>query len=172
MGAVVQLRTRRQRPTVAVSPEFEAAWAAFPETGRLRSSKRQSWPEWVSVAGEIGEDDLLARVERYAREDKDHRREHGAPGFHRWLKWGRWEHWAPLPSATVTALKTTFPDPELRASFAERFSSEALKWFDRCGWDEEAREIISYRRNLKSEWLQGPFNRWAKANGVKALVFA
>lgn len=167
MSNVVRLRASAAPQTHSES--FEDAWLAFPETGRLRSSRRVAWPEWQKVADELGEADLLARVRRYAKEDKDHRKECGAPGFHRWLKWGRWEHWAAL--GAVLEFVQTFPDPQLRATFAERFDARALAWLDRCGWDPDKREIQSFRRNLKPEWIKGPFNRWAKEQGVKALVF-
>ena len=64
MSNVVQLR--------AVQSRFEDGWAAFPETGRKRSSKKLSGPAWAKVAKEVGEDELLAAV---------HTRE---------KTWGRW----------------------------------------------------------------------------------
>jgi len=42
MSNVVQLR--------AVQSRFEDGWAAFPETGRKRSSKKLSGPAWAKVA--------------------------------------------------------------------------------------------------------------------------
>lgn len=166
MGNVVRLHARK--PETA-SEAFLAAWAAFPDTGRLRSSKRVAWPQWLATLADVDEETLMLAVQRYAREDKDHRKECGAPAFDRWLKWGRWEHW--LPKAEVVQLARIFPDPELRASFAARFEEKALVWLDRCGWDQALGEISSPTRAVKPDWIKGPFNRWAKEQGVKALVF-
>ncbi len=102
---VVQLRPAQSR--------FEDAWAAFPEQGRRRSSKKLSGPLWAKVAKEVGEDELLAAVQRYVREDKDYRRECGPPGFDRWLKWGRYEHW--LGGSSVVWSADQFPDKDMRA---------------------------------------------------------
>lgn len=169
MSNVVSIRTRK--PVKAEASEvFLSAWEAYPQVGRLRSSKREAWPEWCRVAQEIGEADLAARVRRYAAEDKEHRRECGAPAFHRWLKWGRWEHWAPV--APVLVVPVEFPEPVIRASFHERFSDErARRWLDRCDWDDGAREITN-APPARSEWLAGPFTKWAKANDVRGVVFA
>lgn len=156
---------RANRP--AMSREFEQAWLAYPESGRLRSSKKLSLPEWSRVASEIGEPDLLVRVRRYASEDKDHRKECGAPGFHRWLKWGRWEHWAPIAPRLVEAPK--FFDPALRAAFAASFADEkARRWFDRCELTDDRTLVAPPAR---SEWIYGPFAAWAKSHDIKGIRF-
>lgn len=170
MGNVVRARFGRQSAE-NLSPTFLTAWDHFPDSGRLRSSKREAWPAWAIEADRAGgEDRLLAAVQRYFREDREHRRDCGAPAFHRWLKNGRWEHW--LPKADVTPIAPlVFADAELRASFQDRFSEDALRWLDRCGWSPDRREISSPTRTLKDAWVRGPFNRWAKEQGVKALIF-
>lgn len=169
MSNVVRLQPKL-RPKATASPAFESAWAAFPRTGQIRSSRKMAWPEWCAACEGLGEDDLLARVIRYAKEDTEHKRECGAPGFHRWLKWGRWEHWAPV--APVVVLPVEFPDPGIRASFHERFPDERpQRWLDRCGWDADAREITK-APPARAEWLAGPFTKWAKANDVRGVVFA
>lgn len=123
MSNVVQLR--------AVQSRFEDGWAAFPETGRKRSSKKLSGPAWAKVAKEVGEDELLAAVQKYAREDKDHRKECGAPGFDRWLKWGRYEHW--LGSSEAETLATHFPDKAIRdAVKAYLTESWCVSYLDQC----------------------------------------
>lgn len=168
MSNVVRLMPKRT-PVATTSPQFDAAWAVFPESGRLRSSRKQAWPAWCAVCREIPEEDLVARVRRYAAEDKEHRKDHGAPGFHRWLAWGRWEHWAPVAQKLVIVAK--FPDEEVRASYFARFSEHrARRWLDSCGWDAERREIFD-APPARSEWLQGPFSTWAKVAGVKGVTF-
>jgi len=165
---IVRLRPK-PRPKAATSPAFEEAFTAFPRTGQLRSSRKESWPEWCSICETLAEDDLLARVKRYTKEDVEHKRECGAPGFHRWLKWGRWEHWA--PAAPVLTIQAAFPDETLRASFHARFPDERpQRWLDRCGWDAATRELTK-APPARSEWLQGPFTKWAKANDVRGVVF-
>lgn len=115
MGSVVALRPRqRLRGAPLASPAFEEAWLAYPEAGRLRSSRKEALPEWLKAAAEIGEDTLAGAVKRYASEDKDHRKDHGAPGFHRWLKWGRYEHW--LPKAPVVGIGQIFQNALARAA--------------------------------------------------------
>jgi hypothetical protein len=166
MTNVVRLKPRRKSPVVvSTSPAFEEAWQAYPETGRLRSSRKESWPIWCEIAGVLGEPDLASRVKRYASEDKEHRKESGAPGFHRWLRWGRWEHWRaheefiPTPKPEVL-----FPDQGLRAAFHLRFQDErARKWFDGCELDGDTLIMAS---PAKQEWLTGPFRKWAVLNGV------
>jgi hypothetical protein len=92
---VVAFRAPRREPPQRAPALglFEDAWKAFPEQGRLRSSRREAGPEWAKAAREVGEEALLAAVRRYTAEDKEHKRDCGPPGFHRWLKWGRYEHW-------------------------------------------------------------------------------
>jgi hypothetical protein len=167
MGDVVRLATRRRPPAkVETSPAFETAWLAYPEVGRLRSSRKEAWPEWCAAAAELGENDLVARVKRYAAEDKEHRKEQGAPGFHRWLKWGRWEHWAPV--APLVAPGAIFSDPPLRAAFHLRFREEsARKWFDRARLDGKWLVCPPAR----AEWINGPFKTWALAQGIEGIRF-
>lgn len=168
MSNVVRLNAK-PRAKVGTSPAFETAWAAFPRTGQLRSSRKMAWPEWCKVCEGLTEDDLAARVIRYAKEDTEHKRECGAPGFHRWLKWGRWEHWAPV--APVVAIQVVFPDAVIREAFHDRFQDErAQRWLDRCGWEAEVREITK-APPARPEWLAGPFTKWAKANDVRGVVF-
>lgn len=159
----------RQNMKAQVSPTFRAAWDAFPQQGRLRSSQKQAWPEWLKAVKECGsEDELLARVQRYTADDKDYRKECGPPGFHRWLKWGRWEHWAPVTVAPVEARQRVFPDKALRASFFLRFPDEkARQWFDRCTLDGD--EIVGPLALARQEWLAGPFKQWAMDNSIGGM---
>lgn len=170
MSNVVALRPKSK---TATSPAFEEAWSLFPDTGRIRSSRKQSWPAWTAVCREIGEADLVERVRRYAAEDKEHRRECGAPGFHRWLAWGRWEHWAPkAPSVPVATVQKVFPEASLRAAFHLRFHDErARDWFDRCGWDATEREVVNCPP-ARLEWINGPFRDWAVLNDIRGFKSA
>jgi len=134
-AAVVQFpRAKRKRVAVVVgSPAFEEAWAAYPESGRLRSSRKQAVPEWQAIAAEIGEPALLAAVKRYAAEDKQHRKEHGAPGFHRWLNWGRWEHWIAEPRSQQD--RQRFEPEAYRQRFVQLLGEDFVaSWIDQCVW--------------------------------------
>lgn len=122
---------------VMTSPHFERAWAAYPAIGRTRSSKKQAFPEWKKVAPIVGKDALVAAVEKYAREDKDAKGDSGPPAFHRWLKWGRYEHW--IVSAETEAQKTSrrFPDEEIRSRLVKEFGGAfVVSWLDGCDWVE------------------------------------
>lgn len=172
MTNVVALKVKRRPPLRPdTSDAFKRAWLAFPDSGRGRSSSILAWPEWQAVARDVGETELLGAVVRYAAQDKEHKRDCGAPGFHRWLKSGRWEHWLDvLIALSPTPIAQIFPDPDLRASFHERFADErARRWLDRCLWDEDVREI-THTAALKAEWVSGPFAKWASENGVNALI--
>ena len=148
---------------------FDEAWLAYPLDGRRRSSKTESLPEWRKLCKAISERDLLNAVRRYASEDIQHLKESGTPGFHRWLKWGRWEHWLGELSRKSDR---EFPDAQLRARFFERFGDErALRWFDACDWRPVTRELVNpVGYALRDEWIRGPFMAWAKANRISALV--
>ena len=67
---------------------------------RTRSSTKDAAKAWRDAAREAGGPEaLLGAFRRYLAEDPDYRRFRmgtsaaGPPGFHRWLKWGRWESW-------------------------------------------------------------------------------
>ena len=150
---------------------FDEAWLQYPLDGRRRSSRVLALPEWRRAIHHVGERELVQAVRRYAGEDIQHLKECGSPGFHRWLKWGRWEHWLGK-SESQSRDERVFPEPELRARFFERFKDErALRWFDACEWRPVTREVVSPRGySLRKEWIRGPFTAWAKANRVSALV--
>lgn len=94
MAKVAYLRDHARYKGLSFEPGplFEAAWAAYPEIGRRRSSQRLSVLPWVSAAMEIGERTLLDAVRRYALEDPDALNGY-VTGFHKWLRDGRWEYW-------------------------------------------------------------------------------
>lgn len=79
---------------IAPGPMFEAAWSAWPESGKRRSSRRIAVRSWAIAACECGERELLDAVTRYLNEDPDVHSHTGAPGFHKWMNDARWEYWA------------------------------------------------------------------------------
>lgn len=93
------------KPNTAKDDWFSKGWDAYPKQGRERSKSREKtlpiWREASRRAG--GGERLVGAIQRYVREDKQHKGECGPPGFHRWLNDGKWEHWLPearAPSAT------------------------------------------------------------------------
>lgn len=129
---------------ITTSPHFERAWTAFPQIGRLRSSKKQAFAEWKKIAPKVGKDALLSAVEKYAREDKDAKRESGPPAFHRWLNWGRWEHWLPGPEALVAAHAQRFPDEAIRAKLVLKLGEPfVISYFDRASLDGSSVVVTS-----------------------------
>lgn len=102
--------TEKKEPNgSAGSDDFEQAWKAFPETGRKRSSRQKSAPAWAKAAKRVGPRRLREAVGYYA-DSEDARKEGGkfVPGFDRWLRDGKWEHWLrdepDLLSATIIPL--------------------------------------------------------------------
>lgn len=77
---------------------FEEAWSACTPTMRKRSwSKEKTQGLWRSSARKaLGEPQLLGALKRYLRDDPDVGRT-GGPGFHLWLRDGKWEQHIPRP---------------------------------------------------------------------------
>lgn len=133
---------KRKRSLVPqTSAIFDEAWAVYPPSGRARQSRSEAYPVWKEIASEVGEDLLLACVKRYALEDKDHKRDCGAPGFERWLKWGRWDNWRPVDAVVqVMASENRFPDDFIRNAFT-RSQAHGEGWcvsyLDRCSFIDD-----------------------------------
>lgn len=150
---------------------FDQAWSLFPVSGRQRSSRQESLAAWKKVVKDkrLSEQELLDRIRRYVRDDTNHRSEKGAPGFHRWLNWGRYDVWEPL-EAIQSIPAARFPNETLRAAFHLAFHDERpRKWLDTCVLRGD--EIVSPTRALREEWLYGPFVRWAKLNGIGGIRY-
>lgn len=81
-------------PIWLTDPQFAEAWRMCSDQMRKRSESREkTWPTWRAAAAKAGgADRLLAALGAYVRNDEDVKRT-GGPGFHIWLKEGRWEHW-------------------------------------------------------------------------------
>lgn len=133
MNNVVLLHPPRVKATG--SPAFDEAWELLPKEARTRSSRKTSYPAWVRACTDVGEDALLRAVKRYIREDKDHKRECGAPGFHRWLAWARYEHWLEAPQLSVVETPT-FDNPAVRKAVeAAKGADYCRAYLDRCRTD-------------------------------------
>lgn len=162
MAKVVPLRARQHRHAIAPGLLFEQAWAIYPESGRRRSSRRLSAPEWARAACDCGEEELLSAVRKYVAEDKDYKKEFGAPGFHRWLSLARWESW--LSEVAAPVAQRQFADAKVRGSFFAAFHAEkARKWFDLSVLEGDTL-VVPY--SPREEWVKGPFAQWALAHGI------
>lgn len=148
---------------------FAEAWDAYPKSGRDRSmSRTKCWPLWREAAQQAGGSaKLLAAVKRYARDDKGHKGDCGAPAFDRWLKWGRWEHWLAGPATGRTL--AVFPDPEIRGAVtAARGEAWVASWLDPCTWDPETRVIVP-RTLLAASKLRSEVGGVLRSRGVTIL---
>lgn len=115
---------------------FLAAWDACTKDMRTRSNNRdKTWPVWVMAAVKAGgPEPLLASLKAYLAGDKDILRGTGGPGFHLWLKDGKWEHWLPQADAAVDA-PAWVGSAALRTACVEAKSEGwARSYIDQCGW--------------------------------------
>jgi hypothetical protein len=126
---VVAFRVPMQRSSTEA---FADAWKAYPAQGRLRSSQKQAAKAWALACRDVGAEALLAAVRRYVAEDKEHKRECGPPGFHRWLAWGRYEHWLE-PAVEEVSDRPRFADELIRRQVVLATSEAfAVSYLDRC----------------------------------------
>ena len=127
---------------------FEAAYAEFPEPGRLRSSPPAARAAWAFWSGEMGGEALLSAIRRFKAEDPDLRRG-VCLAFERWLSTERFRHWlggrAVAADAEPVMARTAFAGPaELRAMIVAAVSNGeafAVAYFDQADWDDEARVL-------------------------------
>ena len=117
-------KTRR-----AYSPEFEAAWKAYPHHSG-RSSKPDAWSEWKRLPAEE-QGSLLGCVQRFAPEVERVCGGKGAPCMGRWLKHGKHLNWAPPPLELNLAPPPTDPWPRRIAEF-----TGPNRYWNRYDWGE------------------------------------
>jgi len=99
------------------SPEpstFAQAWDLLPSTMKTRTeAKRKVEPMWNREAKRLGgQEELLARLQTYLRDDKDLARS-GGPGLQVLLRSGRLEHWVASSVVTITTGEQ-FPNESVR----------------------------------------------------------
>lgn len=134
--AKTAVKRRKRSHLPQTTPAFDEAWAAYPPSGRARQSRAEAFPIWSEIASEVGEELLLSCVKRYTLENKDAKRDCGAPGLERWLKWGRWDNWRPTgPVDADVRLSACFPDTTIRqACLARHGEPWCISYLDRCEW--------------------------------------
>ena len=123
--------------------DFIAAWNAYPDQGRKRSSRPKAWPEWRKARKRFSGPVLAAAVARYVAGDEDAKRT-GGPGFHSWLKDARFEHWTGTETTSGTSTPSWSGPPAVRQSVvAAKGEDFAAKWLDPyCTWSPTDRTLL------------------------------
>jgi uncharacterized protein YdaU (DUF1376 family) len=121
---------------------FDEALNAYPARGVAVTSvpnARRLWTQAAIDAG--GEDVLLAAVRSFAVSPDLAKRDHGAPGFHRWLLEERWR--AERKATATTGVNWRGP-PDIRAAVVgERGEAFASSYLDPAGWSDDGRVIAA-----------------------------
>jgi uncharacterized protein YdaU (DUF1376 family) len=121
---------------------FDEALDAYPASGVAVTSvpnARRLWKQAAIDAG--GEDGLLAAVKSFAVSPDLAKRDHGAPGFHRWLLEERWR--AERKATATTGVNWRGP-PDIRAAVVgERGEAFASSYLDPAGWSDDGRVIAA-----------------------------
>ncbi|PLR28134.1 hypothetical protein SGCZBJ_03760 [Caulobacter zeae] len=158
-----------KRDPWASDEHFAAAWKACTDKGRTRSSRAKAWPEWRRVRDRVGGEALARAMARYVAADEDAKRT-GGPGFHLWLKDGRYEHWLG-PSAVAAAPVCAFPGPPaLRASVVDVAGEDfALKFIDPAGWRDADRTLVA-RNIMAADRIHRELRDWLTRTGVRLEV--
>jgi hypothetical protein len=127
-----------------IAPDFEKAWAAYPESGKATSNLEKSRAAFdAELVGAGGCAPLRRAVEAYA--------EHVAaaglkakspPAFHRWLTDRRWQAFAKPDIGAGSAWSG--PPDVWAAVVAERDEAFARSWLLTCAWqDVPTRALIT-----------------------------
>ena len=123
---------------------FDEALNAYPARGVAVTSvpnARRLWTQAAIDAG--GEDVLLAAVRSFAVSPDLAKRDHGAPGFHRWLLEERWRAERKATATATTGVNWRGP-PDIRAAVVgERGEAFASSYLDPAGWSDDGRVIAA-----------------------------
>lgn len=151
---------------------FAKAWDACTEMGRKRSSRKKAWPEWRAALKRETGPVLAAAMARYVAGDEDAKRT-GGPGFHQWLKDGRYEHWTDDGPATGGEAPPTFNAPQVRASLVKATDEDfVVRYVDHyCRWEPNGRRLEAKTPGIAAA-LTGKLAEWAKRNEVTIAVAA
>lgn len=152
-------------------PDFAKAWGSCTDAGRKRSSRKKAWPEWRAALKRESGPALAAAVARYVAGDEDAKRT-GGPGFHTWLKDGRYEHWTGSGSAANdAATPPMFDAPVVRASIVKATDEDFARSFldHYCRWDQATRTIEASRPAVAAT-LTRKLAGWAERNSVTIAV--
>ncbi|MGC1303769.1 MAG: helix-turn-helix domain-containing protein [Caulobacteraceae bacterium] len=124
---------------------FDEGFAAYPESGRLRTDLPAARDEWLSCCLVVDAALLVAAVRRYAAEDRDIKRgDYGAPAFEKWLEAERWRGWLPSGGAKSATNAVRFDGwPGVRdAVVAELGEGWVASYLDPCTTSAADRSVI------------------------------
>ena len=127
---------------VRAGDRFDEALDAYPARGVAVTSvpnARRLWTQAAIDAG--GEDALLAAVKSFAVSPDLAKRDHGAPGFHRWLLEERWR--AERKATATTGVNWRGPADIRAAVVGERGEAFASSYLDPAGWSDDGRVIAA-----------------------------
>ncbi len=153
--------TGRARGREAGDEGFEAALAAYPESGRLRTDEpaaRAAWAMAVQLAGDAAA--LSEAVRRYAAHDPDLKSgDYGARAFEKWLSGKRWRPWLAAPSAGTASAETvmpTFDGPAaIRAAFlAVADPGKVASYLDPSRYETGPPARLVARTGMAASWLR------------------
>lgn len=148
---------------------FEAAMAAYPDSGRgvtNVTAAREAWALALTEAGGI--ERLTAAVRAYAADPMLKRRDYGAPSLQRWLGEGRWRAWTPEGEAQR---RSAWDGPDnVRSVVADAMGpGAAASYVDPSAWDPVRRAVVT-RTATAADRLRRGAGRALKAIGVSVQV--
>jgi hypothetical protein len=166
--------THRRSP---VSPDtsqaFERAWSTYAGLDSYRrSTRRKSWPAWVTVASVVGEDKLEAAVGAWSRDPmaRQSAARMGAPGFQVWLGQGRYEPFLEVAAPQAPVVARTVPD-EVWNAVAGRWGPDyAASWLHEARMSERRAGTLVVRAKLGADKLLRDCKRELAAAGVSAIA--
>ena len=127
---------------------FERAWAAYPEAGRLTSSRRQGRAAWAAeVKGGGDPARMAAAAARYAVERRRWGRSGSPLSFHNFYALGRWIDCAGEGAAAVPAPAGFDGPAELVAALKGRLGAAGFaSWTAGASWRDEDRTLVARTR--------------------------
>jgi hypothetical protein len=125
---------------------FEAALAAWPDSGRKRTRLPAARASWARVCSIETPARLMAAIAACAADPDLAKGDYGWPAFDAWLADERWRFFLPVAGPTESARpRAVFAgSPELRAAIVAdpRFGEAwAGSYLDRCAWDPGGRTL-------------------------------
>jgi uncharacterized protein YdaU (DUF1376 family) len=127
---------------VCAGDRFDEALDAYPARGVAVTSVPNARKLWRQAAIDAGGDDaLLAAVKSFAVSPDLAKRDHGAPGFHRWLLEERWR--AERKATATTGVNWRGPSDIRAAVVGERGEAFASSYLDPAGWSDDGRVIAA-----------------------------
>ena len=167
--------TAHRRSPVApdTSQAFERAWSVYAALDSYRrSTRRKSWPAWVTVASVVGEETLEGAVGAWTRDPlaRQSAARMGAPGFQVWLGQGRYEPFLKVAAPQAPLVARTVPD-EVWNAVAGRWGPDyAASWLHEARMSERRAGTLIVRNGLAAERLLRECKRELADAGVTSIA--